>query len=976
MIAGLPLGFAQPLVLLGLLSLPALWWLLRLVPPRPRRLAFPPTRLLFDIAPKEETPSRTPWWPTLLRLTLAGLVIIAAAGPQWNPPIETARGSVPLVLMLDDGWAAAGSWDARVRTAEDLIARAETDNRGVAIVPLSETGRDISIETPGAARVRLRSLKPVPHTLERADALPAITRLLSATPDVEAIWLSDGVDLGHAKDFVEGLAGILGQRTITVVDGGIEPAHALAAADNAAGALTVKVLRAGGGPEDSGLVRALDLKGLPLGEARYEIKSGERETEAQFDLPVEIRNDIARLEIPAERSSGVVQLLDKRWRRRSVGVVTGATADTAQPLLAPTYYLARALGPSADVRLAERGSPGDAIDQFIEQHLPMMILADVGNVAADVRERLTTWIDDGGVLVRFAGPRLAASDDDLVPVKLRRGGRILGGSLSWEQPQQLATFSRDSPFNGMPVPNDVTVTRQVLAEPDAGLSEHTWATLGDGTPLVTAARHGKGVIVLFHVTADTRWSDLPLSGSFVEMLKRIVGLAGTIATPDVNAAQSNARDVVPPSRLLDGFGAFEPPTPTARPVPAGYAGRATADHPPGFYGPPEGLLAVNTLTPSDRLNRIDFAPLHAKVEPYRIGEPRDLRGPIFLTALLLFLADALVVFWLAGGLYRLFPRRRAAAALVLGAALAGLALGNTRAEAAGDAPTPPQQAQGIAAAPSAPAPRPGRAGPDSGTAAANPAADDFALKATLETHLAYVVTGNADVDAISKAGLQGLTLFLAQRTALEAGEPIGLDLSRDELAFFPLIYWPIAPDAPKPSPAALTRIDAYMKQGGTVLFDTRDAVMAPPGADGETRSPGMLALRGILSSLDIPELEPVPRDHVLTKTFFLLRDFPGRFNAGQTWVEAIPTENENDDDSRRPARAGDGVSSIIITSNDMAGAWAMRPDNQPMLPMVPGEPRQREFAFRAGVNIVMYTLTGNYKADQVHIPALLERLGQ
>ena len=83
----LPLGFAQPLVLLGLLSLPVLWWLLRLVPPRPRRINFPPTRLLFEIAPKEETPSRTPWWLILLRLTLAALVIIAAAGPLWNPPI-------------------------------------------------------------------------------------------------------------------------------------------------------------------------------------------------------------------------------------------------------------------------------------------------------------------------------------------------------------------------------------------------------------------------------------------------------------------------------------------------------------------------------------------------------------------------------------------------------------------------------------------------------------------------------------------------------------------------------------------------------------------------------------------------------------------------------------------------------------------------------------------------------------------------
>src|SRR4029079_18038893 len=116
------------------------------------------------------------------------------------------------------------------------------------------------------------------------------------------------------------------------------------------------------------------------------------------------------------------------------------------------------------------------------QNVPMMILADVGNVTADTREKLTKWVENGGVLVRFAGPRLAASDDDLVPVRLRRGGRILGGSLSWDQPQQLSSFSREGPFAGMAVPNDVTVKRQVLAEPDAELADHTWATLAHGTP--------------------------------------------------------------------------------------------------------------------------------------------------------------------------------------------------------------------------------------------------------------------------------------------------------------------------------------------------------------------------------------------------------------------------------------------------------------------------------------------------------------
>ena len=939
MIGGLPLGFAEPLVLIGLLTLPVLWWLLRLIPPRPRRIDFPPTRLLLEIAPKEETPARAPWWLTVIRLALAALVVIAAAGPLWNPPLAAMKTRAPIAILIDDGWAAAASWDARLRTAEDIISRAENDHRAVALIPLSEGPRDISFATAGSARVRLQQIKPVPNTVDRSEALPAIRRFLADAREVEVVWLSDATDVGRGAEFVKKLAPMLEARPVTIVSGGIPQPLALTAAENAAGALGVKVIRASTGAATAGSVRALDLKGLTLGEAQFAFKPADTETEAQFDLPVEIRNDIARIEINGEHSAGAVQLLDKRWSRRTVGVVSGATADTSQPLLSSSYYITRALGPFADVRLAQGESPAEAVTHFLDQHLPMLILADVGNVAGDAHDRLARWIDDGGVLVRFAGPRLAASDDDLVPVRLRRGGRILGGSLSWDKPQPLAAFSRESPFNGMAVPNDVTVSRQVLAEPDATVTENTWVTLADGTPLVTAARRGKGMIVLFHVTGDTRWSDLPLSGTFVEMLKRIVALAGTVNVAQTeNSKTKNVHEAVAPNRVLDGFGIFVPPPSTARPVPTDFSGSATADHPPGFYGPPENMLAVNTLAAADRLAPLDFSALsNASHDIYRKTEPQDLRGPVLLAAFGLLLLDTLLVLYLGGGIARLVPRlgRAAATAALIVSALA-LTLPHAGAEDL----------------PNVDAPR-----------------------AALETKLAYVVTGNRDIDSISKAGLGGLTLFLAQRTALEAGEPAGLDISHDELAFYPLIYWPIVPGAARPTDETLKRIDSYMKQGGTVLFDTRDAVSAPPGAGGDTRSPGMLELRKILSSLDIPELEPVPRDHVLTKTFYLLRDFPGRFNSGQLWVEALPAVNEQEA-SARPARGGDGVSSIIITSNDLAGAWAILPDGQPMLPMLESEPRQRELAFRAGVNIVMYTLTGNYKADQVHVPALLERLGQ
>jgi hypothetical protein len=434
-----------------------------------------------------------------------------------------------------------------------------------------------------------------------------------------------------------------------------------------------------------------------------------------------------------------------------------------------------------------------------------------------------------------------------------------------------------------------------------------------------------------------RWSDLPMSGSFVEMLRRIVDMSGYTAKPGAGVASEANVETVAPLRTLDGFGAFGPPPSTAKPLAADFRDRATLDHPPGFYGPADGPLAVNTLAAADRIAPLDISALRARRASYTNSEPRDLRGILLSSSLALFLIDAVIVALLGGGIVALLRRRAATAALAFALLLPAVLT----------VPWPTHAA----------------------------ATDDFAIKATTQTRLAYVLTGNADVDSIVKAGMAGLTLFLAQRTALEAGDPVGVDPAHDELAFFPLIYWPVVPGAAKPPQDAINRIDAYMKQGGTVLFDTRDAIEATPGDSGASQTPGMLALRDILSSLDVPELEPVPREHVLTKTFYLLRDFPGRFDTGQTWVETLPRDDDEDTASH-PARGGDGVSPIIITSNDLAGAWAIRPDGQPMLPLSPGEPRQREFAFRAGVNIVMYTLTGNYKADQVHAPALIERLGQ
>jgi len=934
---GIPLTFAAPLVLAGLLALPAIWLLLRVPPPRPRHIAFPPLAIFRDLMARRETPARTPWWLLALRLAIAALLILAAAGPVLNPtPALEGAADQPVLMMVDNGATAAHDWRDRSAIMIEQGEAIARDGRSMAVLALAQPSPELQLLAPAAAIEALRAIRPAPHLADRSASLDAISRFLETNPGTEIVWISDGASHAEAGDFTASLAERAQGHAMTIFRAERAPALAIAGAQNTASGLTATVLRAEPNGRNSGTLRAVDLRGLALAELPFDFDLGAIETQVRFDLPMELRNAVSRIEILGEGSAGAVSLLDERSRRKRVGIVSGTGLDQAQPLLAPTFYIERALGPYADIREA-RGSAAEAVERMLDEQISVLVLADVGQLERETQIRIIDFVESGGLLLRFAGPRLSTGTDELVPVRLRSGGRNLGGALSWDAPRSFAPFTRDSPFYGLPVPDDLGITRQILAEPDGDLTEKTWAALEDGTPIVTADRRGDGMIVLFHVTADASWSNLPLTGLFVDMLRNTIQFAGA---PEGAAMESDAaaRQPVSPRIVLDGLGNFISPPANARPVTRAYDERANSDHPPGFYGPADSSLAVNTLTSTDRLTPLEISPLTAQFAALTRAATVDLRAPLFVAALALLLVDTLLAIILSGHLAALMGRVRrtgaATGALALAAALA-FDPSSATAQARNDAPL---SIEGIEAA--------------------------------MVTRLAYVITEDAQVDAASLAGLSGLSMMLANRTALEPGAAIGVDVENDELAFFPILYWPIVASRPQPSQEAIRRLDEYMKNGGTVIFDTRDALQARPGGP---LTPEGDYLRRMLSTLDIPPLEPLPPDHVLTKTFYILDNLPGRFERGETWVEAIPPATL--DDANRPARAGDGVSPLIITSNDLASAWAVGQRGEALYPLSGRDPRQREMAFRGGINIVMYALTGNYKADQVHIPALLERLG-
>ena len=918
MFAGL--SFAAPLLLVALVALPILWWLLRAVPPAPIRRRFPGVALLIGLKDDDSQTDKTPWWLLLLRILAVAAAIIGFAGPVLNPPEErVAEG--PLLVLMDASWASARDWPARLDRARALIEEAGRDARPVALVQLTDLppAGDAPFQAANSWLARLDNLEPAPFAPDMAAALDWAGAIEGS---YQTFWFSDGLNY-PGRDALTGV--LSGAGDVVAFQGGRD-VLALGPARFEDGLIRLPALRAQSGPARDVTVEAfgLDPAGIERQLARETLSfmAGDGAAELELALPPELRNRIGRFQIAGERSAGAVSLTDDGLQRREVGLLAGAADQEGQELLSPLHYLRQALAPTAD--LLEVG-----LSDLLLASPDVIILADVATLAPEETEGLQAWVDRGGMLVRFAGPRLAGSDiareslDPLLPVRLREGGRTVGGAMSWGEPKALRPFDESSPFYGLPIPGDVLVSSQVLAQPDPELASRTIAALADGTPLVTRVRVGQGQVVLFHVTANAEWSTLPISGLFVQMLERLA-----ISTRPVDP---EAEDLVGvtwvPELVLDGFG-----TRRDAGVMPGVDGVDLAGAPlsrdllPGLYAGSERRVARNVIGAGDTLTPATW-PAGIAVEGMEARPVANLAWAFLTGAFALLLLDSLAALWLSGRL----PGFVRAAMVLLAISLAPQA----RAQANAD--------------------------------------EALALLATSEITFGYVLTGDDRLDETSRAGLFGLGLSLAQRSSVEPAPPIGIDLERDELVFFPMIYWPISPDQPVPSDAAYGRLNAYLRGGGMIVFDTRDADIGRFGA----ATPNGRALREIARPLDIPPLEPVPEDHVLTRTFYLLQDCPGRFLGRDVWVEAAPPDVEQIEGM--PFRnLNDGVSPVVIGGNDWAAAWAMDETGRPLYPIGRGYSgeRQREIALRFGVNLAMYVLSGNYKSDQVHVPALLDRLGQ
>lgn len=923
------ISFGAPWVLAAAAALPIVWFLLRLTPPAVRQIHFPAARLLFDLDPTQRTTARTPPWLILLRIGLLMIALLGLAEPVLN--ISRDEKSGPLVVVLDTGWAAASHWEQRMRTVRDLLESADRRGEQAVVVttapaPAGET-LDARLSSARDVLSRIGHVTPLPWPSDRVQAARQV-KALPLKSAGQTVWISDGVVSEGTNELASALSAL---GPLTVIDADTLPSATIVypperksggtgAAENT---VDVPLARVGtdGYPAAVKTVRALDTQGQVVAHDAATFSAGATTVTAHMAIPAELANQVTRFDVEGVTTAAGTALLDDRWQRRPVGIASATSSGIRAPLLENAHYLREALGPYADVR------SGD-LDALFERPLAVLIMADGGRILDAELQRLTAWVTNGGLLVRFAGPALEGNVDTLLPVKLREGDRALGGSMSWTTPAGLAPFPESSPFKGLLVPDDVTVQTQILAEPSADLQKRTWASLKDGTPLVTARQQGEGWLVLFHVSATPEWSKLPLSGLFVDMLRRVVDISRGLDTSANDLESGEA--ALAPSKIMDAFGRMGVPSPALNPIPAGKFSetKPSPATPPGLYGPHGGTHALNLSSSLHDLEALTRFPVGTTRASFTaVVHEQPLKPWLLVVALLLLLLDLVVSYFLR----RLVPDR---AVLNTGAA-AGLLLVLIMA-----------------------------AHPARAADAATREIDNVTKNAILDTRLAYIATGNAEVDRVANAGLDALTRVLAERTAAEFAAPAKIDMSSvvsaDVLIPYPLIYWRITNTFAVPPDKALAAVNAYLHRGGMVIFDAPEQVGALGGGGSGAVTQRLEAL---LRKLDIPPVVKISEDHVLNRSFYLMRALPGRYATAAVLVE-------------RASAANDGASSVVIGGNDWAAAWAKDATGLPLYAAVPGGEAQREQAYRAGVNMVMYALTGNYKSDQVHLPAIMQRLTQ
>ena len=894
------ISFANPYAFWVLFSLPIIFWVIKSLPPSPASFNFSSLYLLRAIKTESIVKNKCPIWLLIFRILLIMFLIIYFAKPFLNHnKVEQAKENY--VVYANLGWSTAAQWNKYKNTIKNIMLESEKLNKNFSLVNNfdNQNKNIIKFKSINDLSSYLDKVTPNPWQSQRKNIINELSKI-NYNNKTRYFYIFSVFDFYSDENFDENiLINIQKQfpdlEIINLIDSIKVLEKPLVKKEN----INIIVKRYGALPENTFVITATSFDEQILLKKEYQFKKNENIIYINEKFPISVINQIKKIDILGERHAASTFYFDDFNKKKVIGILSDGKNYKENPLLSPVYYIKKALNKDNKIIIND-------LANLLLSNVDILIFPDAGTFEEEKSGILDSWINNGGLLIRFAGPKLASSSTRFITSENKiKKIRLLGGQLSWNNDLKIKEFSKDSIFKDLIIPKDVTIKKQLLLNFSEEKNINILASLKDDTPLVSLKEMGRGNILLFHFTANNTWSDIPITPLFEDFLSRACLLHQKKKNSSLNQVTIKS--------YINGFGEIEDTNKIVqfRDSLSLRNSIPSKDIFPGIYENNQLSVALN-LSGNLRLNHFENKSSKQIITTNDFSKNLKDISKVFLYLFLGFaLLDILASIFIQNDVkfYRFFKNKIKVFSVFTFLILSIL--------------------------------------PD------DLIANDFINY----TYLAYVKSIDKNKNESSFRGLQTLSKVLERRTSVLIKGVAGIDIEVDDVYHFPFIYWPMSNDFKNLSSKAKRKIKDYFNTGGVILFDGYLLLDKQP-----LNTYKLKKIVSYFKEITSNELVLINKNHTLSKSFYLLNNFPGRWNK-----KILLVDNSN-------MNVNDGVSNIILGFNDWASAWALDSNNYPLFPVVPGGEKQRELAYRVGINIVMYSLTGNYKNDQVHSKSILNRL--
>ncbi len=893
------IGFINPYALWGLLSIPIIYYVVRSFPPAPKTFEFSSIYLLKSFNTKITTKSNCPLWLLIFRIFLI-LLLIAYYSKPYLDKSKINKDIENYVVYTDLGWSLASEWNKYKNTIHNIMLEANTLKKNFYLVNNSDKENNdyMRFSTTKNLFAYFEKNTPNPWQINTENLLENLNKL-KFKKNSRYFYIFSNYDIQSIKKR-NIIKDIREKHPDLKIINLVKSVRLIEEPIINGEKIQIKVKRFGELTKSNFVLKITSYSGQIVLSKTYEFADKSTTTTINEKFPISVINQLKKIEIIGERHAAATFFFDDFHKKKEIGILLEGKSYEKSPFLSPVYYIEKALNKENKIIFGK-------LDKLLDSKVNILIFPDKGEINTKLSKNLEKWLSSGGLLIRFSGPKLAKKSSKFLTTDNKNIKiRFMGGTLSQKNTIGIEDFPNNSIFRDLIIPKDIIIKKQLLLDFKNETSSNILASLKDGTPLVSSKDYGKGKILLFHFTANNDWSNIPMTSLFVDMLAR--------ATLLNQIDEINSFKEVNIKYQINGFGELEKTDKIIKSRDS-FALRSSFPNKrniPGIYENEELSIAFNLAGKVDTKFFEDKDFYNRKTSDEFSKSVYDLSNILLFLFLIISALDILVSSLLKNNinLFKIMKNKMS----IINLFILFILLSKFN------------------------------------YLEANNLANG--------TYLAYVKNKDQKINEISYRGLLSLSKALDRRTSISPKGVEEINLSEDDIYYFPIIYWPTGKELTKLVPKIKIKIKNYLNNGGIILFDAsaffKDISL---GKKNKYRE-----ITKYFEQISLNELTPISNNHTLSRSFYLLNNYPGRWDRGTLLVDS------------NSINTNDGVSSIILGFNDWASAWAFDDNNFPLFPVVPGGERQRELAFRVGINVIMYALTGNYKNDQIHSKSILNRL--